>query len=183
MWQTSQILNSEAFIIFNLKEKPNWFYLPLRDLVCQMVESEMSVTSGWSQVLAHCPAVPLLWDPCSFCGEGAGIWSLLVIFQVHQRTCQVSVLSSVCHQCPPGPPRALVRTASPFISPSPSSLHRWPYVKYIGDEDQGARTEALEQSRGWGRVGGRWKWGSRRGDICIPMTNSRWCMAEIKAML
>ena len=42
---------------------------------------------------------------------------------------------------------------------------------------QETQTGALYQPRGVG-WGGRWEWGSKGGDICIPMADSCWGLTE-----
>ena len=43
---------------------------------------------------------------------------------------------------------------------------------------QGAQSGALWQPRGMG-----WGWKEVQGDMCIPMTDSGWCMAETNKTL
>ena len=47
---------------------------------------------------------------------------------------------------------------------------------------QVAQPVALWQPRGLG-LGGRWEEGLRGRDICVPMADSCWCMAETNTVL
>lgn len=102
MWQKSQIVNSELFVILIFKTTDFLLYFKL--LLCQMVTTEMSVNSGSSRILPlPCSSLPLgfLYFWGAWWGLASGYHSSS---STHTGTpcgfChsyQVPVLSNVCH--------------------------------------------------------------------------------------